>query len=218
MENSTQQSVAQENLTQLEVRLNDPDTAAMLNRLLDRLEDLEKNVSTVASTMGQGTGLVAMTGDIVDETYRKAAESGVDLEERLTVGMGLLNRLTEPATAKRLEDLLVLSEQLPGMVAMVGDIVDDAYQSAAQSGIDIEGFARQGAKAATQLGSMMDSGMLDDETIASLGNTAQALKDSQQMPPQKLGTMGLMRAMRDPDVQKTMGYLVNFAKAFGQRI
>lgn len=45
---------------------------------------------------------------------------------------------------------------------------------------------------------------------------AQALSESLNYDP--VGLRDLLGALRDPNVQKTLGFLVKFAKEFGKRI
>lgn len=121
----------------LNARINNPDTAAALNRLLDRIDALEQTVTTLTNTIQQAPGLIAMTGDMVDNAYRDAADRGVNLEERAAIGLQLLEKLTEPKTAMQLQQLLDLADQAPGLVAMTGDIVDGALHDAAALGVDL---------------------------------------------------------------------------------
>lgn len=269
---------------QFEIRLNNPDTATALNRLLDRMDALENAMQQLSATIGQGPamlammgdvvdegirnanasginveerainvlhllnkltepkmahqleallnlaeqapGLAAMVGDMVDNTVRSAAASGIDLEERAFTTLQLLNRLTEPKMVKQLEQLLELAEQAPGLLAMAGDVVDDAFRSANAAGIDIETMVKQGGVAAqrlsdlmrsTEFTTLMDSGMLDPKAVSLLGCAADALIRSQQQS-QKLGPMGLLGALRDPDVQSALGFFMTFAKEFGKNI
>lgn len=269
----------------LEARLNNPETALALNRLLDRMDALESAMQQLSVTIGQGPRMVAMLGDMVDDAYRTAAASGINLEERAHKGLHLLNRLTEPQMVERVEGLLTLAEQAPGLAAMAGDMIDNAYRSAAQQGIDLEarattalqllnhltepklvqqlegllalaaqapGFlamtgdvvdeALRNANTAgvdietmvkqsgvavqrfsnlmcsPEFTTLMDSGMLDPKAVKLLGQAATALVESQQQHPQKIGPVGLLGALRDPDVQKALGFFMTFAKAFGQRI
>lgn len=269
----------------LEVRLNSPEMASALNRLLDRMDALEAAMQQLNATVGRGPnvvamvgdmaddayrtaaasgvnieermrsalhlltrltepklieqleglltlaeqapGLAAMAGDMVDNAYRSAANHGIDLETRTATALHLLNRLTEPQMVQQVEGLLALADQLPGFVAMAGDMADDAYRSATNAGVDIEMMVKQGGIAAQRFSNLMcspeftalmDSGMLDPKAVRLLGNAASALVASQQQHPQKLGPVGLLGALRDPEVQKALGFFMTFAKAFGRSI
>lgn len=201
------------NVLHLLSRFTEPQMIAQLEQLLIMAE--------------QAPGLVAMTGDMIDNAVRSAADAGVNLEERAFAGLHLLNRLTEPKMAAQLEQLIGMAEQLPSLLAMGGDMLDDAYRSATVAGVDIEMMVKQGGVAAQRLSdlmrseeftTLMDSGMLDPKAVSLLGSAADALIRSKEKQPQKIGPMGLLGAMRDPDVQKALGFFMTFAKEFGKSI
>ena len=236
----------------LTTRINNPDTAAALNRLLDRIDALEQAVSSLTDAVQQAPGLIAMTGHVVDEVYAKAAASGIDLEARAATGLTLLSRLTEPQMAKQIDSLMEMAETAPGMVAMGGDMLDDLYANAASSGIDVESRLAAGLQLLTrltspqmmtQLNQLMDladqapgmvatAGDMLDEAIQSastagfdleesakqLGRIGKALAAAQSQPIKPLGTVGLLRAMGDPDVQRSLGMLINVAKQLGKTL
>ena len=133
-----------------------------------------------------------MTGDIVDGTMRNAAAAGIDFEARLTNGLVLLNRLTDPGMAAQLDQLMDMAEQAPGFVAMAGDIIDDTMNSAVASGFDLQ------------------------ETVATLGTLGKAVADAQNQPIEPVGAFGMVKAMGDANVQRAMGMLMNIAKELGK--
>lgn len=72
--------------------------------------------------------------------------------------------------------------------------------------------------------SLMASGMLEPKTVAVLGavgrSAAQSFDEakSQDYPPRKLGILGLMRELKDPDVNRALDFLLRVAKAYGQSL
>ncbi len=136
----------------LQLRLNDPQTAVALNRLLDRIDALEETVDTLAGTVGQAPHMVAMMADVADETAQQAAARGIDLDERLHAALKIAEKLTEPRTVEvlsgllermdQLEALVQLADQAPGMVSMAADIADEAFGNAAAAGIDVDERAK----------------------------------------------------------------------------
>ncbi|MCA9988377.1 MAG: hypothetical protein KDE59_28915, partial [Anaerolineales bacterium] len=135
----------------LQQRLHDERTLLALTRLLDRIDSLEKTVDTLTQAIEQAPSMAAMVGDIVDEGYRSAAAQGIDVEVRLRTALQLADRLTAPEMVARLDQLLALANQAPGMAAMVGDIVDEGYRSAAAQGIDVEARLRTALALADKL-------------------------------------------------------------------
>ncbi len=135
----------------LQQKLNDPHVATVLNRLLDRIDALEQTVNRLADIVEQAPGYTAMVGDMVDETYRSAAARGVDLEQRLGNALHMAEKLTAPETVAKLNQLLELADQAPGFIAMIGDMADETYRSAAVRGVDIEQRLQAGLGVAERL-------------------------------------------------------------------
>lgn len=69
---------------------------------------------------------------------------------------------------------------------------------------------------------LADSGMLDPPLVKVLGEVGQRLgaayTDAVSAPVQPLGAIGLVRALGEPEVQRTMGLLVAVARQFGRRL
>jgi uncharacterized protein YjgD (DUF1641 family) len=221
----------------LQHRINHPDTSAALIRLLDRIESLEQAVTTLAEMVQQIPGVVAMATDVVDETYRQAQRSGMDLEQRFKQGAALLGALTEPRTATILsrliehidavEPLLEIAEHMPKAIATGVDILDDTYRQATAAGIDIESMWQRGAETAAKLcaavcsdefDAIMASGILEPATLGVVGRAGEALTHSQRAAPQQPGWLDLLRALRDPDVRQAVAFALTFAKQFGRSL
>ncbi len=71
--------------------------------------------------------------------------------------------------------------------------------------------------------SMVDSGMLDKQVVAILGElgkkSAETYQEVNAKPIQPIGGMwATLKATKDPDVQKTMGFFFAFAKAFAKHL
>ena len=210
----------------LEDRLNNPDTAQALNRLLDRLDTIEEAVDKLDAMMTQGPAMLAMMTDMADDVYREADAAGVDLDERLRLTLQLAERLTAPRTVEvlsqlmdrmdDLEQLIELGEQAPGFIAMMVDTFDSLQQRAVDAGHDPEQMVRRSLSGITML---LESGALDPEAIDIVGKAGDALADcrSQDETPE-VGLFGLLRAMRDPDTRRALGFLTTFGKRFGKEL
>lgn len=210
----------------LEERLNNPDTAEALNRLLDRLDTIEDAVDQLDAMMTQGPAMLAMVTDMADDVYREADAAGVDLDERLRLTLQLAERLTAPRTVEvlsqlmdrmdDLEQLIELGEQAPGFIAMMVDTFDSLQQRAAEAGHDPERLVRRSLAATAGL---LESGVLDPEAIDIVGKAGDALVDCRcQDETPEVGLFGLLRAMRDPDTRRALGFLTAFGKRFGQEL
>lgn len=125
-------------IKRLNERLNEERTVQAIDKLLDRIDTLENAVANLSTIMDQGPGMLAMATDIADETYRKANSSGISLENRFNNALHIAEKLTAPAMVEKLDHLLQLVDQAPGLIAMTTDVVDDTYRRMSAQGINIE--------------------------------------------------------------------------------
>lgn len=222
---------------QLAETLTEPETTAVLTRLIDRLDQLE----AIAQMADRLPGASAAAVDTLDEALTRAAERGVVFDERVRVGLRLLERMTEPRTAQalgavldradRLERLAAQSDAVPDVIATVVDILDHEYARTLERGYDPERTLRQAAGALGRLGelfqssefeALLPSGILGSEALRAVGSLGSALVDSQNEARRgetpRRGLFGLMGALRDPDVQYAMGFLTRVAQKFGRNL
>lgn len=238
---------------QVQAKLSEARTLEAIDHLLNRIDTLEKAVDKLSNIMQQGPGMVAMVADMADESYREADARGVSIDERLKNALLLAEKLTAPAMVEKIDSLIKLTDQVPGLVAMVGDMTDEAYRQADAKGVSIDqrlGVALQMAekltapemgeqltallKLADQMPGIMammvdmaDEGMkmavekgFNPETLTAVAGAANtALTASYAEHPAKSGGIfSLLFALRDPDRQKGLGFLLNFLKYFGQNL
>jgi uncharacterized protein YjgD (DUF1641 family) len=156
----------------------------------------------------------------------------------------LQERLRDPATAKALDHLLehasdlariadaaaLVSAQLPGGLAMFVDSADEIADRLTANGVDIGKGIANGAEAALRFGAIMgpdevasiaallESGVLDAKAVQLVGRLGAALATTASAAPSPVGLIGAMRALRDPDVQRALGFLLAFAKQFGHSL
>ncbi len=236
----------------LQKRLSDAKTIEAIDHLLAKIQTLEEAVSQLTTIMQQGPGLVSIAADSVDEVYRQSAEKGVNIEERLVNALHLAEKITEPERFEKLERLIQLSDQFPGLMSMAADSIDEVYRKNAERGVYIEERLSSvlaltekitAPEKMEQLGGLLklsdqlpgliamfvdaideevakaSAAGVDLKTLQELGQKlSTAVVESNQMPIQKMGPFGLFRALRDPDRQKAVGFLMNLAKALGQKL
>lgn len=118
-------------------RLQNPETVAGLNRLLDKLDTIEATLNAATTLTSEAPAFVAMAGDTVDGVMTSARRSGVDVNEHLANALQLAGRLTDTKTRATLETLLDLSDQLPNLTAMLADTVDGLVGRTASSGVNL---------------------------------------------------------------------------------
>lgn len=134
------------------------------------------------------------------------------------------------AVIDSLRPLVALAPQVPAIAAMVGDSFDEVMRAALDNGIDVERALLNGAGAALRFGAIMDtekvreleallrSGVLDPAALGTIGELGRALIDTAGASAPAIGPVGLLKALGDPNVQRTLGFLVRFAERFGNRL
>ncbi len=190
-------------------------------------------------------GAFATGTNFVDEKVSDAAQRGIDLEPRLSSLMGMLVKLTEPATMSALNTLLErlpqlaqlakLADEMPNIIAAVGDVFDDYQQRCASEGIDMEKSLVNGLHAAlwlgtqiekddlSRIGELLKSDILSHHSIAVLSNVANSFASAQQdtcsaQTQDKVGMIGLIGLMRNPEIQKSVAFAAQFAECFGKNM
>ena len=211
-----------------------------LETLAAQMDRLTRAMESIAGFASRAPAAVAMMTDIADDTYRAAAAGGVDLDERFHLALQLAERLTAPRTVQvlsalldridDLERLLAAADRLPGSVAMAVDIADDVMRETQAAGLDVERGLINGAGAAIRFGAIMGpeqvasleavfkSGVLDPAAVEVIGGIGGALASASAEPTRPAGAVGVLRALRDPDVKRALGLLIRFATAFGQQL
>jgi uncharacterized protein YjgD (DUF1641 family) len=168
-----------------------------------------------------------MIADMVDDAFRRAGEKGIDIDGRLRAGLEITEKLTSPEMLANLDGLVTMANQGPGLMAMTVDIVDDTYAQAVQHGIDPENLGRQAIMVTTRLAellesgeinNLLDSGVLDPEAVGVVSSAANALVESRNQTIEPVGLIGMMKALRDPDLQNAIGFLMSFGKQFGKNL
>jgi hypothetical protein len=157
----------------------------------------------------------------------------------------LVSRLSEPSILQSLEELierlptlekgLARLEQLPEVAGVLGDVFDEWAAGLSRQGIDLEKAVRQGLHAALwlgqrvsereleRLGILLRSDVLEPHALAVVGKTGRALATCHEGAcatpvPERLGPLGLLRALNDPDVQRALAFGVQAARCFGSHV
>jgi hypothetical protein len=222
-------------------RLNDPHTAEMLHRLLDHAEMLDQTL-TAAKEL---PNLLAIAVDFFDAMMARAARNGIDAEQRLAQLTQQLVQLTEPQAMRAIEALVgrlpqlaeasALLEELPNLVAIATDVFDEWAQRLKKDGIDLEESVRRGLHAALYLGAhvreeelerigfILRSDVMSQSAVETVGLAGTALSScrrgtcDQPVPP-RVGWLGVVRAMSDPNTQRALSFGLQFAKCFGNAL
>ncbi len=209
----------------------------------------ESNTQTIEQVLFERMGVtvedaVATGVDVIDEKVASAVESGIDVDARLT-GLGhLLEKLSEPANVAalcgildslpQLAQLAKLADEMPNIMATIGDVLDSHQQRCAAQGIDVEKAITNGVHAALFLGSQVDrehlqrigdllgSDVLNPHAVNVVDNAAKSLTNAQQnvceTTPKRIGIFGLLGALRNPEIQRSLAFAVQFGKCFGKNL
>lgn len=215
----------------------------------ERLDRIEGRIAAVEGQAGAALGALAIAGDTFDQHVATLAARGVDLDARA----GALGRLTEAATAPallasltrlvdqagrhadRVEAAADAIEGLPGLVATVGDTVDQHLGALTDRGIDIdqrvrdlllltEQASRPEAIAAIRhlidklsvLETLASSAVLDPHVVALVGQAGRAMVQTREDDPPPAGFFGAISAVGRPNVQRALGFLLRFGERFGE--
>ena len=217
--------------------LHQPDESDKFALLLERLDRMEQRMEAVMEIAQQGPHMAAMFTDTVDETFRRAAMKGVDLEGRLNNLLAMLERLSSDDTSKVLTAVLDRSNQLkqtldmfdegPLFFAMVTDMMDEMAGKVRDSGVDLDVFVKQSIKGFERLAllvnsgefeALLDSGVFSAEAANTVGMLGKALAQSNAESPESVGLFGMLGVMREPDVQRAMGFLTKVLRHFGRAL
>ena len=193
--------------------------AVSINQLIHKIDALDNKVNRLQQTLQEAPGMAAMATDIIDEAIRT---TGVDVESRAKAGLQILVQLTEPATLAALQQGLQALSDAPGLISMVADIMDEQIGTATQEGIDI-GMRLKGLLAlANRLSDPNTTAslehVLEPRAVAAIGALGTAIAESKNQSHSPVGPLGLIRALRDPDVQRATSFLVAIAKRMGQEL
>lgn len=135
-------------------------------------------------------GLVATAVDSIDDV---ADPDATDIHGRIEAGVALLGRLTHPDTLKTVTGLL---DQVTNPAPVeTGIPVLDAYAS---DGMSMEQLAREG--------------------LQLIGQVVVFMRHAQANGERKVGVLGLLKALRDPNTQRAMGFAMSFLEGFGQAL
>ena len=187
---------------------------------------------------------IATGTDVVDEAVERAVDSGVQVDMRLAALGELIDKLTEPQTLAALGQLLEslpsllklakLADEIPNVVSTATDVVDDYQQRCAGQGIDLEKALANGMQSVLYLGSQVDqehlrrigdllaSDVLNPHALNVVDNAAKSLNSAQEQVcgtgKERVGMFGLLAALRDPEVQRSLAFAIQFGKCFGRNL
>lgn len=123
----------------------------------------------------------------------------------------------------------VISDSLSSGVAEIRDAVAGPAGSAPWSGIDVAAVSQNATRLSSALVAglpaverVLRSPLADPKTADLLANMGEALLQGQQAAAADRhaprGVFALLRAARDPDVSRGLGFMIQIARAFGRQL
>lgn len=213
-----------------------PDTSAAvlasLERLHARLDRIEARLESVESLTHQIPAGLAMVTDTADSLVSKFGEG--ELVDRLGAAVKALETLTRPEVLGLLQVAAEQAPTAPGMVAMVVDTLDGMADQIAATGIPLHERVEILLRAAERLSSpaalevltvttqrlveikaLLESGVLAPESVQVVSLAGKALVASRQCECGPVGPWGALTALKEPEIQRALGFMVAFARQFG---
>ncbi|MBP8808801.1 MAG: DUF1641 domain-containing protein [Kofleriaceae bacterium] len=127
--------------------------------------------------------------------------------------------------ARAIAPLAALATTAPAAVAVATDTFDGVAQRLGAAGVDLDERMRSviraievatAPRAVNGLASLVESHLLEPSALAVVSQLAVALAAPGEAKP--VGTWGMMKALRDPDVQRALGFGLAIARRFGQQL
>jgi hypothetical protein len=199
-------------------------------RLMSRLDAIERRLARMEpllATLDQAPALAASAVDVVDDYSARLRDRDVDPQLRLERLLALAERVTDDRTMATLEGALALVNDAPGLASMAADIFDEQAARLRDEGIDPGDAAANGARTALLFASLVGtrevhalktilaSEVLAPEAVAVVSAAAQALVECQGRERKRVGLLGLAGALRDPDIQRALDFLIGVGRRFG---
>lgn len=195
-------------------RAQEPDVAAAVDRLIDRLDKVEAAVEMVGHLAERVPTLADAAGTTAGWAYDQAVAAGVDPIAAGQTAAALALRAGQPETLALAERMLDQSDTL----ALVLDAADKVKRE------DLEVVLEQGAALTGQLAALLKTPelarLLDagPKAVGVAETASTALVETRATKVEAMGPIAAFFAMRDPDVQRAVGFSLAVAKRFGQKL
>ncbi len=268
---------------QLQQRLNDPETAAVLLEVLDRLDVMALTLTSLDSFLRRGDEIIENVSESIQEVQQAVPETELDVPEatqtlaenlpalidalpELTASLPRLlelnRRLGEPATFEAINQVLDRIDLVAASLEMMDSFLrrgDEVADNMAESVREVVGMAPTEevamlstlAEALPQLlqilplfvqmipqlmevterlqtileseefAALMSSGVFAPRTVGIIAEVGNAMVDGYEAArrqPEPPSLWQLFRSMRDPEVRRALGFLVEFGSRLGQAV
>ncbi|HVH99410.1 MAG TPA: DUF1641 domain-containing protein [Enhygromyxa sp.] len=177
---------------------------SQLDRIEAKLDRLQTALDRAGPLLDTLPNVLATVGNTVDDLA--ARDGHAHMDERLRQAAALLAKLSDPTRLAALGKLVDVLDQLPGYVATVGDSFDDLVADGRARGIDPEVMLR----------GLFESGLLEARNIELMAGAAAELPRAAEAPREHYGLLGLLRVLREDEVQRALSFLIHFTRRLGR--
>ena len=228
-------------------KLTEPAVLSTLTRLAEQAPMLEEALQLAEQLPGVAAGALDTVDGIIGKLQARGVDLDARMNGLLRVteaathprALAAVERLL--ANPEALEQLASIAEQAPGVVASALDTFDSLVARLAEQGIDVNQRVVLLVKALDSLTDptiirllqtvtarsselshlvdvLMSSGLLGREAAEVVGATGTAVLQTRAARPPSVGAFGALAAIFDPDVQRSLGFAISFARTFGQQL
>lgn len=209
----------------------------MLKKIDGKLDRLESRVDSIENEkLGLVNDGLSILSDSVDDHFNPQNPNGLNNLDKINKVQKIMSNLTSDDTLKALTqmsenlkniaDLTVKVQQTEDVISIMLDSFDDFFQKAMEQGLDIEDFMSNlkrfsflmlDAFESGAFNELMDSGILDPSSIKTVGALGKSMATSGKMK-NSAGPVSLVSAIFNPEIQRSLGFLLTFATHFGRSL
>lgn len=213
--------------------MSDQATIELLQRIDARLERLENKVNETPEMAMNGFSIFA---DSIDEKFNPATQEGLNNLDKVQKLQTLLEELTRDdtldafvqltASLKAITPLLENLQQIENVASIAVDSMDEVFGIAMEKDLKVDEFLANLKKLTFALidafesgafSDLLESGILDPHAIETVGALGRSMAVSNKVK-QSAGPVSLIAALLNKDVQRALGFSLNFAAHFGRTL
>lgn len=213
--------------------MSDQATIELLQRIDARLERLENKVNETPQMAMDGMSIFA---DSIDEKFNPATEAGLNNLNKIQKLQELVEEVTKEdtleaivqltASLKTLTPLLENLQQIENFISIAADTTDEIFARAMENDLKVDEFLENLKKLTFALidafesgafSDLLESGILDPHAIETVGALGRSMAVSNNVK-HSAGPVTLIAALLNKDVQRALGFSLNFAAHFGRSL
>lgn len=227
--------------------LTEPRTVATLSRLVDRLDLVDQALALAAEVPALTAGAMDTVDGLVARGQARGidvdarVQGTLKLVEAATRPESLVALETLVARLEQLAPMLDLVNSAPDAIAGAFDTLDGIAARLAERGIRVDErmhllvqavekltdpvivgllhtVLERGDDLSRAVDVLLASGIFDEAAVQVVGSSGRALVQTRAANPPPVGAWGAMTSMSDPDVQRALGFAIQFARSFGKTL